>query len=194
MNNNKKIILALGLIIILALSALILWQLKFGNQPLAPVVEVGNQFVPDASQSSSTPRDWEETDTRKAVLEGVVVPEMNTIVPENLKNQIAVPTASVPVAEGLSAQIRIFSIKAEADKFIPEKIIVNQGDTVHIEFTAVDKNYDLTLSGYSMKQTLKQGETKPLEFQALKDGDFIYYCSVCGGLQSGPQGHIIVVK
>ncbi len=194
MDNKKKIILALGLILILALLVLIIWQLKFGNQPVAPVVEVGNQFVPDASQSSSTPRDWEETDDRKAVPEGVIVPTMTTVVPDNLKEQIAVPTAVVPVVEGSSAQIRIFSIKAEADKFIPEKIIVNQGDTDHIEFTAVDKNYDFTLSGYNMKQTPQQGETKSLEFQALQDGDFIYYCSACGGLQSGPQGHIIVVK
>lgn len=194
MDNKKKIILVLGFILILALLALILWQLKYGNQSVVPIVEVGNQFVPDASQSSSTPRDWEETDTRKAVPEGVTVPEMQTIVPDNLKEQIAVPTAAVPVVEGSSAQIRIFNVKAQADKFIPEKIIVNQGDTVHIEFTAVDKAYDFTLSGYNMKQAPKQGETKQLEFQALQDGDFIYYCSACGGLQSGPQGHIIVVK
>jgi plastocyanin len=194
MDNKKKIILALGFILILALLVVILWQFKFGSQMATPVVETGNQFVPDANQSSSTPRDWAETDVRKAVPEGVVVPEMTTVVPDNLKNQIAVPTATVPVVEGSSAQIRMFNVRAETDKFIPEKIIVNKGDTVHIEFTAVDKDYDFTLSGYGMKQAPKQGETKSLEFQALQDGDFIYYCAACGGLQSGPQGHIIVVK
>lgn len=194
MDNKKKIILALGFILILALLVVILWQFKFGGQLATPVVETGNQFVPAASQSSSTPRDWAETDVRKAVPEGVVVPEMTTVVPDNLKNQIAVPVATTPVTAGAAAQIRIFNIRAEADKFIPEKMIVNKGDTVHVEFTAVDKDYDLTISGYNMKQSPKQGETKSLEFQALQDGDFIYYCTTCGGLSSGPQGHIIVVK
>src|SRR5680860_139718 len=192
MNNKKKIILALGLIFILALLVLILWQLKFGSEPVAPIVKVDNPFLPNASQTSSTtPRDWEETIVRKAVPVGAVVPEVNTVIPDNLKDQIAVPTASVPVVEGAEAKLRLFEVRAEADKFIPEKIIVNQGDTVHIDFTAVDKDYDFTLSGYNMKQAPKKGETKSLEFQALQDGDFIYYCSACGGLEAGPQGHII---
>jgi plastocyanin len=194
MDNKKKIILILGLALILILVALIIWQLKTGANKPMPIEKVDNPFLPDTSQSSTTPRDWEETDTRKAVPEGVTVPEMNTVIPDNLKDQIAVPEASVPVVAGSESQLRIFSVRAEADKFIPEKIIVNSGDTVHIEFSAIDKDYDLTLSGYNMKQSAKKGETKSLEFQALRDGDFIYYCQACGGLQSGPQGHIIIVK
>jgi len=104
------------------------------------------------------------------------------------------PTVVAPAAPGVESNYRSFDIKAEEGKFIPNKIIANQGDTVHINFTAVDKGYDIIFPSYGMKQIAKIGQTKVLEFQALSDGSFLYYCEVCGGADSLATGQIIVVK
>ena len=45
-----------------------------------------------------------------------------------------------------------------------------------------------------MKQTAKKGETKVLEFQANQDGNFLYYCEVCGGVNGNVKGNIIIAK
>ncbi len=122
-----------------------------------------------------------------------VVPEISTELSEAQKKEIAVPTVVVPAAPGSSSKFRNFKISAENDAFVPTKVIANAGDTVHIDFTAVDKSYDIIFPGYNMMQSAKAGETKILEFQALRSGDFTYYCPSCGGPTQGPTGHIIIV-
>ena len=195
MDSKKKTILSLGLVLIAVLIAVIILQLQERDAPLNTETKINNPFLP-SGQENLTPQDWQATEVRKPVPVGTVVPEIDTEMPAGLKDKIAVPEATAPVnpTSGSDAQIRTYTVRAEANKFIPEKIIVNQGDIVHIDFTAVDKDYDFVLGGYNMKQNVKAGGTASLEFQALKDGDFIYYCNTCGGLEAGPQGHIIVVK
>jgi plastocyanin len=194
MDNKKKIILIFGLGLIIILVAVMIWQLKTDTNQLAPTETVNNPFVPGEG-ASTTPRDWAETDVRKEVPVGVVVPEPTSTVPAILKDKVAIPETTAPANPGgTDAMTRAYSVRAEADKFIPEQIIVNLGDTVQVNFTAIDKDYDVVLSGYNMKQNIKKGDTRLFEFQALQDGDFIYYCQTCGGLETGPKGHIIVVK
>lgn len=109
------------------------------------------------------------------------------------QKEIAVPLVVAPAAPGAVSQFRNFQINAVGGVFTPSKIIVNKGDTVHLNFTAVDGDYDLFFPSYNMSQRAKQGQSKILEFQATSDGDFIYYCAACGGPDKGPLGHIIVV-
>jgi len=122
-----------------------------------------------------------------------VVPELDTNLSADQQKEIALPAIVVPAAIGSESKFRTFKISAENDTFIPTKVIANAGDTVHIDFTAVDKSYDIMFPGYNMRQSAKAGETKILEFQALHAGDFTYYCPSCGGPSMGPIGHIIIV-
>jgi len=122
------------------------------------------------------------------------IPDANEVLPAAQQKEIAVPTVVVPAAPGVDSKFRNFNITAEGGKFIPEKIIVQVGDTVHVNFTAVDKDYDITFPSYNMKQTAKQGQTKILEFQAVQDGSFLYYCESCGGAEGTTKGNIIIVK
>lgn len=134
-----------------------------------------------------------ETDTKKAVPKDIKVPEEGEALTEAQKD-IAVPEVVTSAAPGVSAKFRKFTIKAEGDKFSPSKVIVNKGDTVHIDFTAVDKEYDITFPDYGMKQTAPKDQTKILEFQAVAEGQFLYYCDSCGGLDSEARGYIIVAQ
>lgn len=135
----------------------------------------------------------EKNNFKAEVAADTVVPEVSTELSDAQKKEIAVPVVVVPAAPGSSSKFRSFQIRAENDTFTPTKVIANSGDTVHIDFTAVDKNYDIIFPGYNMMQSAKTGETKILEFQALRTGDFTYYCPSCGGPTKGPTGHIIIV-
>lgn len=123
----------------------------------------------------------------------IVVPDVNAQLSEEQKKEIAVPTVVVAAAPGVDSKFRNFQIRADGGAFVPTKVIANAGDTVHIDFVAVDGDYDIVFPSYNMMQTAKQGQTKILEFQALQSGSFTYYCSSCGGPESGPKGNIIIV-
>jgi plastocyanin len=157
----------------------------------------------DTPMATDTPIDYEEIvamtpeekdEFRAEVPVDTIVPDVNTQLTVEQQKEIALPTVVVPAAPGASSKFRNFKISAEAGAFVPTKVIANVGDTVHIDFTAVDQAYDIVFPSYNMMQTANPGETKILEFQALQEGSFTYYCSACGGPESGPKGNIIIVK
>ncbi len=161
-----------------------------------------NQVI-DEQELSGEQLEYEEVATmtqvekdkfREDVPVNIVVPDINTELNEAEKLEIALPTVVVEAAPGSDSSFRDFNISAENDVFSPRKIIANVGDTVHVDFTAVDKDYDIVFPSYGMMQTAKQGQTKMLEFQALQEGSFTYYCSACGGPESGPVGSFIIVQ
>jgi heme/copper-type cytochrome/quinol oxidase subunit 2 len=195
MFTRKKLVFMLGLVIVVLLGVIIFLELqKKLNPPVVITPEVVNPYVPNDGVTSSAPRDWEETAARKEVPAGVQVPEMNEVIPENLKNEIAVPVQVIPVAVNADSQIRLFKVNGVGGKFVPEKIIANFKDTVHIEITAVDQDYNFIIDGYNLEQNVSMGQTKSIEFQASQDGRFPYYCSSCGGSITNPQGEVIIVK
>ena len=122
------------------------------------------------------------------------VPSAGEILPAAEQKVIAVPTTVVPAAPGATTQFRTFNITAQGGYFTPYKIIANVGDTVHINFTAMDKTYDITFPSYGMKQTAQPGQTKVLEFLAQQSGTFQFYCDSCGGPTSTARGQIIIAK
>lgn len=189
MDKKKFILIIFGLIIILILFVIILnsnekENIKIDNS--VSVVKTENKDITKKTES----KDFYNTE----VLQDIKVPEVDEVVPDSLKEEIAVPAVVAPAAPGVSAKFRSFNIKAEGGKFIPSKIIVNIDDTVHVNFSAIDKDYDIVFSGYNMRQTAKKGQTKVLEFQALQSGNFVYYCDICGGSSSKTKGELIIVE
>ncbi len=127
--------------------------------------------------------------TRAAVPVNVVVPDAKaTGTPAN----VAIPSTTAPANSANSATFRKFGIKLQGGKFVPDTVIVNQWDTVHMDLTAVDGDFDFTQSDFGFKLPLPKGVAKVLEFSATGQGNFLFYCTVCGGPEKGPQGHLIV--
>lgn len=195
--NQKAILLAL---IGVALVLVVLVVIDLTRKPLAkePVVDnsapLENQVQEPVAYEDVLAMDQEKKDEFKAdVPVNIVVPGVDTQLTEAEKKEIAVPTVVVPAAPGASSKFRNFKISADNGAFTPTKVIANVGDTVHIDFTAVDGDYDIVFPSYNMMQKASQGQTKILEFQALQEGSFTYYCSGCGGPEAGPKGNIIIV-
>lgn len=131
------------------------------------------------------------TPTRSEVPAGTVVPEKDSA---NISGNVAIPemvTAAAPQAE---AKFRSFDLRVEGDKFLPDTVAVNMGDTVHVNISAVDKDYDFVQPDYGLRGVLPRSQTKILEFQATSEGKYTLYCAKCGGPEKGPVGYIIVVN
>lgn len=184
MNKSKKIIIIAVSAIIIIGGIYLLGLAGFkktdliGNKSNQEKAGANN---PEAAKSA-------ESATKSAVPENIKIPEVGEITTAD----VAVPVTVSAAAPGVEAKFRGFNIKGENDAFNPSTIIVKKGDTVHINFLAADKDYDITFPDYGMKQTAKKGETKVLEFQAVAEGKFAYYCEACGGLTGTAKGYIIV--
>ena len=140
--------------------------------------------------------DWEPDEFRQVVPEGVVVPEKDEEIPAELIEIVAKPENTLPPLDGDESgpKIRRFTIKAENDNFTPKQIIVNENDVVDLSIEAVDKDYDLFLPNYNMRQSIALGKTKSLNFEANLVGRFKFFCPACGGPDKGPSGEIVVVS
>jgi len=193
--NNKKIIIVGGLFFVLViLAGLVVRNSLKKSVPApaanAPVVTIDEDDITIPVAVDQTGQDQ----FREEVPVNIVVPDIDTVLTEEQKKIIAVPTIVVDAAPGTSAQLRNFNISATGGKFVPSEIIANSGDTIHVNFTAVDGNYDIVFPSYNMKQIAQKGQTKILEFQARADGSFLYYCESCGGPEGPTTGRIIIVK
>lgn len=197
---NKKAILIIAVVIVLILIVVLIstnFKSKDGSQNSVEnntttegTVTEGETGAPTEAATSTLVKDK----FREEVPANIVVPDQNTVLTEEEKKVTAVPTVVTAAAPGVEAQFRSFDIKAENGVFTPSRIIARVGDTVHINFTAVDKAYDIVFPSYNMKQTAKQGATKILEFQAVSEGSFLYYCDSCGGENSSTKGNIVIAK
>ena len=181
--NKKTTYLIIAVIVVLAVIFVLVSctrteKKEVGPEQVGPEQGTGEGIVPEQSL------------TRQEVPEDVMIPELNQEVKDE---EIAVPLTVSPASPQGEAMFRRFEISAENDKYSPSEVLVKQGDTVHIDFTAVDKEYDITFPDYGMKQTAQKGEKKILEFQALNPGKFLYYCELCGGIDGNTKGYITVV-
>lgn len=189
-NRNKKIIIILVIMIILTALVIVLvssrQQPAVVNEPVIIPEIPATTFVP----SSNVPADK----FREPVPANTKVPEMNTKLTPAEKEKIAIPNLVTSAAPGVSSNFRSFDVSANGGKFLPAEVIAHVGDIVHVNFTAVDKAYDVVFPSYGMHQQIKQGEKKVLEFQAVAEGSFTYFCDSCGGPTSATKGKIIIVK
>lgn len=198
--NKKMILIIVAAIVLILIVVLISTTFKSKDKTQNPVnnettttegtVTEGEEGVSSETATSTLVKDK----FREEVPANIVVPDQNTVLTEEEKKVTAVPTVVTAAAPGVEAQFRSFDIKAEGGVFTPSRIIARVGDTVHINFTAVDKAYDIVFPSYNMKQTAKQGQTKILEFQAVSEGSFLYYCDSCGGEKSSTKGNIVIAK
>lgn len=178
---NKKRIYILVAVIVVILILIIIFSK--GNNQQTVNAPTGN--VSETEQGAE-----EKNKTKFEVPENIVVPELETKSPDE---SVAIPLTVAPAAPQSESKFRRFEIRGEGDKYIPSEVIVNQNDIVHIDFTAVDKQYDMTLPDYGMQAVAAKGETKIFEFQAVAAGKFLYYCEMCGGLEGKTKGYITVV-
>jgi heme/copper-type cytochrome/quinol oxidase subunit 2 len=106
---------------------------------------------------------------------------------------VAVPSVVAAGSVTGDTSYRSFNIKESASAFTPSMIIVNEGDTAHINLTASGGKVDFTQPDLGLSLTVPAGATKVVQFDADAAGKFTFYCKSCGGPSKGPVGYIEVV-
>jgi nitrous-oxide reductase len=88
-------------------------------------------------------------------------------------------------------------IAAVRSQFGPDKITVQEGDTVVLHITNIEQTTDIihgfAISGHNLNVIIDPGETKSVTFKADKSGVFPFYCTnFCSALHQEMQGYLEV--
>lgn len=177
---KKKIIIVLVAVVIAFVIGIILYG--WLGHGAGTSGSAGSASTSGSSAMAGTP-------THAAVPAGSVAPNQGAAASAG----VAVPVIQGPGNPAGTVDYRSFNIAIQGGAFSPSTVIVNQGDTVDLEMTAVDGNYTFTQPDYGFNAAIKKGKTQRIQFQAVQSGDFTFYCSSCGGPSTGPIGHIVVV-
>ena len=95
---------------------------------------------------------------------------------------------------GTTVEVKAMAIRS---RFVPDRIEVNEGDTVIIHLTNVEQTPDMIhgwgLIEHDMNVIVDPGETKTMKFIAKKPGVFAFYCTnFCSALHQEMQGYLAV--
>lgn len=104
---------------------------------------------------------------------------------------LGIPSADEPLTEGRGVgaaapgsarSIRAFDLTAAMTGFEPDKIVVEEGDTVTLYLTAEAEGFDITIPALGLHQTAVVGEERIMQFQAGVAGTYPFMCvDTCPG-------------
>lgn len=105
---------------------------------------------------------------------------------------LAGPTRSTAAQAG--STVREFTITAERFQFTPDRLEVNQGDTVRITARSADGTHGFEIKKLKVEKLIPRGgELVVIEFVADKEGTFEFKCSeYCGRGHSRMTGVLVV--
>ncbi len=181
MPKEKSFIISIVVVIAVILLGLIVFGGKKSSSP-SPTAQVNKP----PAQNQAPSAEYQSPTATKAP--DVAVPnETSTNLPAN----VAKPEIVAPISSGSSSKNRVFEIQVKDGKFIPDTVIVQAGDVVKMNITAVGGNYDFTQPDYGVQYPLPKNKTQLVGFQVTNVGKFTFYCSSCGGPKKGPIGYLI---
>ena len=178
--NKKTIFIGVGILVLVAVAALLI----FGNKNAPPTGGANN----GGGNATGTTDGEQVTKTYAPISGDVNIPDVNSQVDSGVAN----PTEVKQVGTNNISE-RDFSIVLDKDAATPQKVIVKLLDIVTINFSAIDKTYDMTQPDNGLSWTVPKGGAKSLQFQGSTPGQFTFYCVSCGGPDKGPVGYIVVV-
>jgi len=125
-----------------------------GQENALPTVEGGTRIVSD---------------------ETIKTPEVGA---STTPKDVAVPTN---VLETGPSAFRQFEMKGEGGKYVPSTLVVNEGDVIDINFTAVDAKYNVFFPDFGVYRTIEKGASMKIQFQGYPFGKYGFYCKdICG--------------
>lgn len=183
--DKKNIITAVSIAAVVVLVIGVSWYL--GKKSAGPQMPGAGGVAGPGGAAAGVPA---VSATKQPVSGNVAVPGTTSTVPAD----VAKPTVVTQAAPGATTNFRSFTIKVSGNAFSPNNVIANVGDTVHINITATDRDYDFYQPDYGLLTPLPKGITKVVEFQVTTPDKYTFYCKSCGGPSSGPVGYVTVVS
>jgi cytochrome c oxidase subunit 2 len=88
----------------------------------------------------------------------------------------------------------VVEIEARRYEFVPDPVVVNQGETVRLEITSTDVEHGIAITDFDIEEDLPAGETVTVEFEADDAGSHHMHCSVfCGPGHERMHGQLLVL-
>lgn len=126
--------------------------------------------------------------------EGGLIAPYEPIVPQGTTISSSKNEAPASANPELDTKIRFFDLSATKDGFSPAELVVNQGDSLSVDLTAVDGDYDLDvpyLGAYF--EAVKRGTTRRLPFDTSISGTFAFQCRDHCPVKGIISGRLIVL-
>lgn len=96
---------------------------------------------------------------------------------------VGVPVSVAPVGD---VNYRVFVIRGEEGKFVPNTIVANAGDSVVLHLQGIDGDYNLFFPDFGVFTFARQGESKRHMFHVPSYGEYDFYCrDICEGEVKG---------
>lgn len=103
------------------------------------------------------------------------------------------PVSEETEPEAAEATEHTFDIDGFNYGFSEEEIVVNEGDTVTINFTSTEGLHDWVVDEFNASTAqVGSGQSDSITFVADRAGEFEYYCSISSHRQQGMVGTLIV--
>jgi plastocyanin len=179
-----KIIFGVAVVVVvLALLAIGSSQGWFGKTSNIPKVSINTTSTSGTNTPGTDTFRPEQKDALPTVEGGTRVVSDEVIkTPEvgasTTPKDVAVPTN---VLETGPSAFRQFEMKGERGKYVPSTLVVNEGDVIDINFTAVDAKYNVFFPDFGVYRTIEKGASIKIQFQGYPFGKYGFYCKdICG--------------
>lgn len=150
-----------GAVVLLTEKCVIFSTFRCKTEVVLPGISPGEEeLIDDEKQTVTEPREREPVRT----------PEPGEESPDE---ETAVPIDTSPIG---GVAYRTFEIRGENNRFSPSRLIVNEGDSLVLNFLAVDGDYNLFIPDLGVFISASEGESKRHIFQASTAGDYEFYC------------------
>lgn len=126
-----------------------------------------------------------------------VDPQLNQVAPSNFRRKLIERTFAIPddlvLTGNVENGVRVVHVTASQFQFDPNKIVVQQGETVRIVVSSTDVDHGFAITSYNINLKIPAGKTVSTEFKADKNGIFVAYCNVyCGTGHNSMRAKFIV--
>jgi heme/copper-type cytochrome/quinol oxidase subunit 2 len=184
--DQKQIKIIVGVAVVVVVGALLAIgsnQGWFGAKNVAPESTISTTTTSNVNTPGTDVFRPEQKDALPTVEGGTrVVAEETIKTPEvgasSTPKDIAVPTN---VLETGPSAFRQFEMKGEGGKYTPSTLVVNEGDVIDINFTAVDAKYNVFFPDFGVYRTIEKGASMKIHFQGYPFGKYGFYCKdICG--------------
>ncbi|MFA5871053.1 MAG: cupredoxin domain-containing protein [Candidatus Paceibacterota bacterium] len=184
--DQKQIKIIIGVAVVVVVGALLAIgsnQGWFGKTSSIPEVSINTTSTSGINTPGTDAFRPEEKNALPTVEGGTRIVSDETIkTPEvgasTTPKDVAVPTN---VLETGPSAFRQFEMKGEGGKYVPSTLVVNEGDVIDINFTAVDAKYNVFFPDFGVYRTIEKGASMKIQFQGYPFGKYGFYCKdICG--------------
>lgn len=186
MTDQTKIPLFAGILIGVVATLGVLAVLN--RDKILPALERVGQGAPEQVKRNPNALPTVEGGTREKILRDVETPDAESTSTEG----IAIPRYTTAAGKKGEASFRVFNVEVTNNAFIPETIVVNDGDLIKLEIQAKDGDYDIFFPDFGVYKELPEGKLVTLQFQAAPFGKYSFFCK--NACKEDVRGTLIVNK